>query len=130
MTSAGIRVCGAGLLALALSACSGNATATVPAGATKARTIIPMAVRSTLITALFKGKPIANQLITLSRNRKGGPVIGKGRTGAMGRVRLNGSWTIHDKLCAWGVYVYHGGRAEAEYCATPFPDTLTMEFGV
>jgi hypothetical protein len=125
-----VRICTAALLAFELSACGGNAAVTIPASPTNADAVDPIAARSTLITALFKGKPIANLLITLSRNRKGGPVVGKGRTGGMGRVRLHGSWTIHDKLCAWGVYVYHGGRAEAQYCATPFPDTLTMEFGV
>jgi|HubBroStandDraft_2_1064218.scaffolds.fasta_scaffold39987_2 hypothetical protein len=130
MTLGIVRVCSAALLGFALSACGGNATATIPGSATNTDAVVPIAAQSTLITALFKGKPIANLLITLSRNRKGGPVIGKGRTGGMGRVRLHGSWTIHDKLCAWGVYVYNGGRAEAQYCATPFPDKLTMEFGV
>ncbi|MGC1381735.1 MAG: hypothetical protein WA814_12015 [Candidatus Baltobacteraceae bacterium] len=130
MTSSGTHFYRVALLALALSGCGGGTTAIVPGRAADSGALVPLAGQSTLITATFKGKPIAGILITLSRNRKGGPVIGKGKTGGMGRVRLHGSWTMHDKLCAWGVYVYQGGRAEAQYCATPFPDTLEMEFGV
>lgn len=119
----------AAMLVLALPACSGGiGGASVPAGGVNVGAALPVASQSVVVTAVFKGKPLAGLLITLSRNHRGGPVITKGRTGPMGRVKLSGSWTSTQKVCAWGVYTFHGGRSESEFCATPFPGSLTLDF--
>lgn len=68
-------------------------------------------------------------MITLSRNHKDGPVIGKGRTGGMGRVTLRGSWTPRDTICVWGVYHHDNGTYEALICRTQFPNAITLQFG-
>jgi len=117
------------ILGLSLAACGGIAgTGTVPASAPNAGASVPLARNSVLITALFGTRPIANLLVTLSRDKKGGPVIGKGRTGGMGRVRLNGTWTPKDFICAWAVYDHEHGHYETERCQNHFPSTLTLQF--
>lgn len=56
-------------------------------------------------------------------------MIGKGRTGGMGRVTLRGSWTPRDTICVWGVYHHDNGTYEALICRTQFPNAITLQFG-
>lgn len=119
---------GSAALALLLSACGAGAGTMI--GSPGALSPSKVALRTTTILAWNRatGKPIPGLLITLSRNKDGGPVIAKGKTAKNGKVALSGSFTNKDVVCAWGVYQFPSGYSRRSRCQTDFPPAFTLEF--
>lgn len=120
----------AALSFVSLSACGGGNSAIVPTDGAPMGKVLPLTSK-TVVTALYKGKPLANLLITLKKCQKPcnfpPKFLGKlaaGKTGARGRAGLHGNWTKDTYVCAIGSYKNY----DVTDCRLPFPPEVTLYF--
>lgn len=112
---------------LFLTACGGGSAPITPQNAVAMSARTPLATMSTAVTATRNGRPVQALVVTLSRQKVGGPVIARGTTKPDGKVVLSG-FTSTEVVCAWGVITSPGRRIESSYCAKPFPSTVHLDF--
>lgn len=120
----------AALSLVSLAACGGRNAAIVPTDDAPMAQVLPLTSK-TVVTALYKGKPLPNLLVTLKKCQKPceypPKFLGKlsaGKTGAKGRVGLHGNWTKDTFVCAVGSYKNY----DVTDCRLPFPAKVTLYF--
>lgn len=112
---------------VSLSGCGGGNTVGL-AGPSAINAAVPL-TKTVQVTALNGGSPIRGLEVSLTRRSwPGGKLIAKGKTGAMGRVRLSGSWTDQDLICVGARLQTPSGYKERSRCEQPFPKAITLKF--
>jgi len=115
-------------LSVALSGCGGGSATSELPGQSAMNATVPL-TNTVEVTALNGGSPIRGLEVSLTRRSwPGGQLIAKGKTGAMGRVKLSGSWTNQDLVCVGARLQIPSGYKERSRCEQPFPKAITLKF--